>query len=259
MLTVFLLCVLISQEDMPFTESGMTPDVIINPHAFPSRMTIGMLIESMAGKSGALHGMYQDATPFRFHEGQRAIDYFGEQLRAAGYSYYGSEPLYSGLHGTELHADIFIGVVYYQRLRHMVSDKSQVRATGAVNSLTRQPVKGRKRHGGIRLGEMERDALLSHGISFCVHDRLMNSSDRHVGYVCNKCGNLISVHTRRSMTHSAGMTAQQAAVQHTRGKPYCRVCEDDSQVEAVALPYVYRYLVNELAAMGIKFQLKLKV
>ena len=115
-----VLSVLWPQIDMPFTGSGITPDCIINPNAFPSRMTIGMLIESMAGKSGALHGEYMDATPFKFSEKQRAVDYFGEQLKAAGFNYYGSEPLYSGIWGDKLEADIYIGVVYYQRLRHMV-------------------------------------------------------------------------------------------------------------------------------------------
>lgn len=113
-------------EDMPFSESGLSPDILFNPHGFPSRMTIGMLIESMAGKSGALHGLSHDATPFVFSEDNSALDYFGETLRAAGYNYYGTERLYSGTSGLELEADIFIGVVYYQRLRHMVSDKFQV-------------------------------------------------------------------------------------------------------------------------------------
>ena len=135
-----VLSILWPQEDMPFSESGISPDVIINPHAFPSRMTIGMLVESMAGKSGALHGIYQDATPFQFHESgnQISVDYFGEQLQKAGYNYYGSEPLYSGVSGCLMHADLYIGVVFYQRLRHMVSDKYQVRATGPTNPLTRQ-------------------------------------------------------------------------------------------------------------------------
>mmetsp|Transcript_36269 Transcript_36269/g.6489 ORF Transcript_36269/g.6489 Transcript_36269/m.6489 type:complete len:99 (+) Transcript_36269:117-413(+) len=98
---------------MPFTESGITPDIIINPHAFPSRMTIGMLIESMAGKSGSLHGLFQNSVPFQRYYNDSAIDYFGEELSKAGYQYYGSEMMYSGIYGTPLKADIFIGVVYY--------------------------------------------------------------------------------------------------------------------------------------------------
>jgi DNA-directed RNA polymerase I subunit RPA2 len=249
------LSVLWPQQDMPFTESGMTPDVMINPNAFPSRMTIGMLIESMAGKSGAIHGVFQDATPFQFHEENRLVDYLGEQLRAAGYHYYGSEPLYSGVSGTVLHADIFIGVVYYQRLRHMVSDKSQARSTGPVMAITRQPVKGRKKHGGIRLGEMERDALLSHGVAFCLHDRLMNCSDIHVAYVCEDCGGMLNVH--------AGSGKRGELVANIGGgkkadrfrKQYCYQCKKSSSVRAVYMPYIFRYLSNELACMGINLTL----
>jgi len=126
---------------MPFSESGMQPDVIINPHAFPSRMTIGMFVESIAAKAGAMHGLAQDGTPFNFSEDDTPLEYFGEQLKSAGYNYYGNEPMYSGITGEEFHADIYIGVVYYQRLRHMVGDKWQVRTTGPLDQLTRQPVK----------------------------------------------------------------------------------------------------------------------
>jgi DNA-directed RNA polymerase I subunit RPA2 len=129
--------------DMPFTESGMQPDVIINPHAFPSRMTIGMFVESIAAKAGAMHGLAQDGTPFNFSEDDTPLEYFGEQLKSAGYNYYGNEPMYSGITGEEFHADIYIGVVYYQRLRHMVGDKWQVRTTGPLDQTTRQPVKVR--------------------------------------------------------------------------------------------------------------------
>lgn len=142
------------QIDFPFSEGGMTPDVLINPNAFPSRMTIGMLIESMAGKAGALHAIKQDATPFQFNEKQRAVEHFGEQLIKAGYSYWGNETFYSGITGEEFPAELYFGVVYYQRLRHMVGDKYQVRSQGPRNRLTRQPIKGRKKGGGIRFGEV---------------------------------------------------------------------------------------------------------
>lgn len=186
-------------EDLPFTESGLIPDIVFNPHGFPSRMTIAMMIENMAGKSAALHGFVHDATPFRFDEKNTAIDHFGRLLQgihvvnslyitaimnhflsssAGGYNYYGTERVYSGVDGRELSADIFFGVVHYQRLRHMVSDKWQCRSTGAIDNVTHQPVKGRKRGGGVRFGEMERDALIAHGASFLLQDRLLHCSDK---------------------------------------------------------------------------------
>jgi len=137
-----------------------------------------MMIELMAGKSGSLEGRAHDATPFRFSEDETAIDYFGRLLVEGGYSYFGTERMYSGVDGREMQASIFVGVVYYQRLRHMVSDKWQVRSTGPVDPVTRQPVKGRRRGGGVRFGEMERDALVSHGAAFLLQDRLYHCSDR---------------------------------------------------------------------------------
>lgn len=263
-----VLSILWPQQDMPFSDSGITPDVIINPHAFPSRMTIGMLVESMAAKAGALHGIYQDATPFSFHESgdQVSVDYFGEQLRAAGYNYYGSEPLYSGVSGCLMQADLYIGVVYYQRLRHMVSDKYQVRSTGPVNPLTRQPIKGRKKGGGIRLGEMERDSLLSHGAAFLLHDRLLNCSDKHTAYVCSRCGDLLMATTERINTLSAGQSATEA-MNKAKIRLFCRSpkCKEsirdegnDEAVQPIILPYVYRYLVNELASMNVKLTMEIK-
>lgn len=155
--------------DMPFTQSGMTPDIIINPNAFPSRMTIGMLIQSMAAKSAALQGKAFKYEGFEPYENDDAIDYFGQKLISHGFNYYGNEVMYSGVSGTQLKVDIYIGLVYYQRLRHMVHDKSQARATGPVDILTQQPLKGRKKGGGIRMGEMERDAMLAHGLSQIVN------------------------------------------------------------------------------------------
>ncbi|KAK7062222.1 DNA-directed RNA polymerase subunit beta [Favolaschia claudopus] len=217
--------------DMPFTESGMQPDVIINPHAFPSRMTIGMLVESMAGKAGAMHGLAQDATPFKFTEEDTAIEYFGDQLLAAGYNYYGNEPMYSGITGQEFAADIYIGVVYYQRLRHMVLDKFQVRTTGPVDPVTRQPVKGRKRAGGIRFGEMERDALIAHGTSFLLQDRLMNCSDYSTAWVCRSCGSLISLGYEDITLGEVVMGASNSLMPSGPGGEYCRVCRAAAQVQ----------------------------
>lgn len=138
----------------------------------------------------------------------------------------------------------------------MVSDKSQVRSTGAVMAITRQPVKGRKKHGGIRLGEMERDALLSHGVAFCLHDRLMNSSDKHVCYICSGCGGLLTVQsTPRRADIVAGAHTQTPYAPTAR--QICSACKTGKEVRPVYLPYVYRYLVNELAAMGIKVTMKL--
>ncbi|KAH9179744.1 hypothetical protein EDB89DRAFT_2111030 [Lactarius sanguifluus] len=276
--------------DMPFSESGIQPDIIINPHAFPSRMTIGMLIESMAGKAGAMHGLAQDATPFTFSESDTAIDYFGKQLRAAGYNYYGNEPMYSGITGQEFAADIYFGVVYYQRLRHMVLDKFQVRTTGPVDPLTRQPVKGRKRAGGIRFGEMERDALIAHGTSFLLQDRLMNCSDYSTAWVCRTCGSLIS------LGYDGGALSAEHLSSSGPGGEYCRVCRDGadeenaqsqsssgrnldhaghiaialpsehvlsnqtkgSNLDVVAVPFVFRYLCAELASMGIAVSLEVR-
>ncbi|KAM7172028.1 DNA-directed RNA polymerase I subunit RPA2 [Macrochelys suwanniensis] len=233
-------------EDMPFTESGMVPDILFNPHGFPSRMTIGMLIESMAGKSAALHGLCHDATPFTFSEENSALEYFGKMLKAAGYNYYGTERMYSGISGVELEADIFIGVVYYQRLRHMVSDKFQVRTTGARDKVTNQPIGGRNVQGGIRFGEMERDALLAHGTSFLLHDRLFNCSDRSVAHVCVKCGSLLSPLLEKPPP-SWSTTRNR--------KYYCTVCNQSDTIDTISVPYVFRYFVAELAAMNIKVKL----
>jgi len=245
--------------DMPFSESGMQPDIIINPHAFPSRMTIGMFVESLAGKAGALHGMAQDGTPWTFSEDDTAADYFGYQLAQAGFNFHGNEPMYSGITGEEFKVDIYIGMVYYQRLRHMVNDKFQVRTTGPVHDLTMQPVKGRKRGGGIRIGEMERDALLAHGASYLLQDRLLNCSDYHQTSMCRDCGSMTAVSSSvpsigtpvvkrcrrcaRQVTGFADNTWQDGQGQRFAG---------GENIAQVAIPYVLRYLETELAAMGIR-------
>ncbi|KAF8735977.1 hypothetical protein AX14_001120 [Amanita brunnescens Koide BX004] len=267
--------------DMPFSESGMQPDVIINPHAFPSRMTIGMLVESMSGKAGAMHGLAQDATPFKFSEEDTAVDYFGKQLLAAGYNYYGNEPMYSGITGQEFAADIYLGVVYYQRLRHMVNDKFQVRTTGPVDQVTRQPVKGRKRAGGIRFGEMERDALLAHGTAFLLQDRLMNCSDYSTAWVCRTCGSLISLGYEDVSLGEVAIGSNSSFKPVGPGGEYCRVCRADAEDQeererqtiangqtvgrppadirvAISSQNVLGQSSKELAAMGIAVSLEVQ-
>ncbi len=255
--------------DMPFSESGIQPDIIINPHAFPSRMTIGMFVESLAGKAGALHGIAQDATPWKFSEDDTPADYFGEQLLKAGYNYHGNEPMYSGTTGNELRVDIYIGVVFYQRLRHMVNDKFQVRSTGPVNSLTMQPVKGRKRSGGIRVGEMERDALIGHGAAFLLKDRLLNCSDYTQTSICQECGSLLTTQTSVPRIGAKSQIrcrrcATKLSYDSNVGIKYDQsdIWEDGNgnrfvggdKTGTVAIPYVLKYLDSELNAMGIRMR-----
>uniref|UniRef100_T1J3J6 DNA-directed RNA polymerase subunit beta n=1 Tax=Strigamia maritima TaxID=126957 RepID=T1J3J6_STRMM len=232
-------------EDLPFTESGMVPDIIFNPHGFPSRMTVGMLIETMAGKSAATHGIIHDATPFNFSEEDTAIDYFGECLKYAGFNYYGNERMYSGITGEELEADIFFGVIYYQRLRHMVADKYQVRSTGTIDQVTHQPIKGRKRGGGIRFGEMERDSLIAHGTSYLLQDRLFHCSDGSVEYICTKCGSLLSPLMEIPKLDDTV---------HWK----CKSCNTKDYIGKIAIPFVFKYLCCELAAINIKVVLETK-
>merc|ERR1719193_381835 len=234
-------------EDIPWTTSGLFPDIIFNPHGFPSRMTIAMMIEQMAGKSGAIHGKVHDATPFTFSEDadNDAITYFAEQLESAGYNYYGNETLYSGVSGVELKAEIFFGVIHYQRLRHMVSDKFQVRSTGPCDTLTCQPVKGRRRGGGVRFGEMERDSMLSHGAAFLLQDRIFHGSDRTVAYLCRKCGNLLSP-TVKVGQNVGGLETND---------PTCVLCNQTKYVELFEVPYIFLHLVKELISVNIKVNL----
>ncbi|KCZ75398.1 hypothetical protein H311_02896, partial [Anncaliia algerae PRA109] len=229
--------------DLPFSESGLTPDIIINPHAFPSRMTIGMMIESLAGKSGCLLGKIQDGTTFIKYDhtnnkdtlndesNPTMINYFGEELKKCGFNYFGNETMYSGVTGTPLKTDIFIGVVYYQRLRHMVNDKFQVRIQGPVQPQTKQPIKGRSKLGGVRLGEMERDALLAHGASYIINDRFMNCSDGTMFFYCVGC---------KSVLFS--------------NKEGC-LC-GNKIIKEIYLPYVYKYLCAELMAMNVRIRLE---
>ena len=265
-----VLSFLCPEEDLPYIEkSGSRPDILINPHAFPSRMTIGMLLESMASKAGALDGRSIDASPFQAANDETHIISptceYGEMLRKHGYNYSGSETMVNGLTGERFDVDIFVGLVYYQRLRHMVSDKFQVRSLGPNNPLTQQPIKGRKAGGGIRFGEMERDALIAHGSSYLIHDRLHACSDRHVTSLCTYCGSLLAPGANIQMAathqvHASGAGNGQGRLHSFDDifprKVSCRVCNTGTGVHNVALPFVFKYLAAELAAMNIRIGLE---
>lgn len=172
------------QEDMPFTSEGMVPDLIINPHAIPSRMTIAHLIECLLSKVSSLRGFEGDATPFT----EVTVDSVSRLLREHGYQSRGFEAMYNGHTGKKLVTQVFLGPTYYQRLRHMVDDKIHARARGPVQILTRQPVEGRARDGGLRFGEMERDCMIAHGASAFLKERLFEVSDAFRVHICDICG-----------------------------------------------------------------------
>ena len=219
--------------DLPFSELGIIPDIIFNPHGFPSRMTIGLILESIAGKSGSLSGIFYDSTSFRLAKKYMGTYQFNEKLRESGLQYYGNEIFYSGYSGEPLCIDIFTGIVQYQKLKHMVNDKFQVSENGPRNIMTRQPIKGRKTGGAIRFGEMERDALLGHGSSFLLHDRLQLSSDLHSVKINIKTGSIIDL----KLTGKKIKNVPQSKLNNNK---------------TTFLPYVVRFLITELTVMNIK-------
>jgi len=177
---------IIPEADMPFTSDGIRPDIIINPHALPSRMTIGQLVETLMGKACAMYGGYGDCTAF-MNKGQKASK-FGKMLTNVGFNSSGNQLLYNGQSGEQMKAEIFIGPTYYMRLKHMVKDKINHRALGPRTMLTRQTVQGRANDGGLRVGEMERDGIAAHGASFFLNESLMVRGDQYYMAVCNKTG-----------------------------------------------------------------------
>ena len=226
---------IVPQEDMPFSDMGICPDLVMNPHGFPSRMTVGKMIEILGGKAAVFDGKIKDGTCFA---GDKIEDLF-EILKDNGLSYTGKDYLTCGQSGEPLQAYIFMGPVYYQKLKHMVMDKMHARARGPRVVLTRQPTEGRSRDGGLRLGEMERDCLVAHGASQLILERLMKSSDEFTAHICAKCGLL-------------------GYYNHVKNVGYCSKCNSSDHMRPVKIPYACKLLFQELQSMNIVPKLQLE-
>lgn len=223
--------IIVDQEDMPFADNGLCPDIIMNPHGFPSRMTVGKLLECLTGKASILDGRpdYGFGDAFRSHP----VKDMGQVLLDYGFSWQGKDYFTSGLTGEPLEAYVFNGPIYYQRLKHMVQDKMHSRSRGPRAILTRQPTEGRSRDGGLRLGEMERDCLIAYGASQLLLERLMLSSDGTNVDICQQCG-LFGF------------------------KGYCNTCKSTRQVTQMQMPYAAKLLFQELISMNVGVRLQLE-
>jgi DNA-directed RNA polymerase II subunit RPB2 len=229
---------LFRQEDMPFTREGITPDIIMNPHAVPSRMTFGQLIETLLGKLSAITGTSGEATPFN---DSISADRIMFHLRANGYQPTSNEVCYSGFTGTRLKAQLFMGPTYYQRLKHLVDDKIYSRATGPYTNLVRQPMEGRARGGGLRFGEMERDVMIAHGSSAFIRERLFLVSDAYYVFVCDLCGAIVTPKYENESNQSLAKSF------------VCPQCDNSVKISQVNLPYAAKLLFQVCSCAHLQF------
>jgi DNA-directed RNA polymerase II subunit RPB2 len=228
------------EENMPRTKSGIVPNIIVNPHALPSRMTVGHLVECITGKVACNLGGIGDATAFTSLKPEQ----IGHALSSQGFEHYGDEVLYSRIDGSQMKTKIFIGPTFYQRLKHMVEDKIHSRSTGPVVMLTRQCSEGRARDGGLRIGEMERDGILCHGIAVFLKERLMDMSDNYKVHVCDLCGVIANYNINSDKRTNITYNIQE-----------CNYCNNHSAFSEVRIPFSCKLLIQELFAMGIVLRL----
>jgi len=245
----------IPEQDMPFTSDGIRPDIIINPHAIPTRMTIGQLVEGITGKACAMYGGSGDCTAFN-NKGSK-IKIFGELLTSVGYHSSGNEILYNGMTGEQISSEIFMGPTYYMRLKHMVKDKINYRSLGPRTALTRQPVAGRANDGGLRIGEMERDSVISHGASEFLRESMMERGDKYFIAVCNNTGMMAIYNPSKNLFMSPMADGPIKYTGSLDGKDMHieNVTKFGRNFSIVAVPYTFKLLLQELQTINIQMRI----
>jgi DNA-directed RNA polymerase subunit B' len=232
-----VVALIVNQEDMPFTREGIVPDLLLNPHSLPSRMTVGHMLEMLGVKAASLSGKHIDGTTFSVN-GVEAMEDFGKTLEGYGFDKFGDEVLYDGRTGKKFASKVFVGVVYYHRLYHMTVNHLQVRSRGPVQILTRQPTEGKARGGGVRFGEMERDALVGHGASLLIKDRMLEQSDKTTIWVCKDCGDI-------------------GYFNYIKNVAVCPMC-GGSNLEKVEISNAFKLLLYEINSLHIRTNVRVK-